>query len=289
MINEKIRVALSSILAAVFLTGTKFVVGILTGSLGLLSEALHSCLDLFAAIITLYTVSVSDKPADENHHFGHGKIENISALIQTVLLFITRGWILYEAIGRLLSGNTHIDVNVWSYVVIVLSIVIDISRSRALARTAKKYNSQALEADALHFSTDIWSSGVVLIGLACANFGWYLSDSIAALIVAMIVLYVSYQLAKKSIHVLTDKTSHDSYNLIKKVVGSYNEIISYNALRLRTSGADTFIDIDIVVDSSLNVEQAHAISHKLEAQIHEVLDRSFVHIHIEPNSKQINL
>ena len=148
MIKEKFRVAFVSMLAAIVLTATKTIVGILTGSLGLLSEALHSGLDLVAAIITLFSVSVSDKPADEHHHYGHGKVENVSALAETILLFITCGWIIYEAINRLVTGNTHIEVNIWSYIVISLSIVIDITRSRALSKTAKKYNSQALEADA---------------------------------------------------------------------------------------------------------------------------------------------
>jgi len=169
--NEKRKVAGWSVLAAVFLTGFKFVVAILTGSLGLLSEALHSGLDLVAAVITYFSVRLSDKPPDKEHNFGHGKIENFSALVETILLFVTCIWIIYEAIHRMITGKIEIEVNVWSYVVIITSIVVDVSRSRALYKVARKYNSQALEADALHFSTDIWSSSVVLLGLACAHFG----------------------------------------------------------------------------------------------------------------------
>ena len=150
--NEKKNVAGLSVIAAVFLTVFKLVVGIMTGSLGILSEALHSGLDLIAAVITWFAVRVSDKPADIDHQYGHGKIENLSALIETILLLVTCIWIVYEAMSRLLSGNTHIEVTVWSYIVVVSSIVIDFSRSRALSRVAKKHNSQALEADALHFS-----------------------------------------------------------------------------------------------------------------------------------------
>ncbi len=174
MSNEKRKVAGWSVLAAVFLTGFKFVVAILTGSLGLLSEALHSGLDLVAAVITYFSVRLSDKPPDKEHNFGHGKIENFSALVETILLFVTCLWIIYEAIHRMITGKIEIEVNVWSYVVIITSIVVDVSRSRALYKVARKYNSQALEADALHFSTDIWSSSVVLLGLACAHFGLYL-------------------------------------------------------------------------------------------------------------------
>jgi cation diffusion facilitator family transporter len=194
MQQEKLNVALVSVFAAVFLTGSKLVIGIMTGSLGILSEALHSGLDLVAAVITYFSVRISDKPADKQHNYGHGKIENFSAFIETILLVITCIWIVYEASNRLISGKTHIEVGAWSYIVVVSSIVIDISRSRALSRVAKKYNSQALEADALHFATDIWSSAVVLLGLICANFGYYFADSIAALGVAIIVLFVSYQL-----------------------------------------------------------------------------------------------
>jgi cation diffusion facilitator family transporter len=204
-VKEKKRVALISVFAAVFLTGFKLVIGILTGSLGILSEALHSGLDLVAAVITYFSVRISDKPADKEHHYGHGKIENLSALIETILLLVTCAWIIIEAIERLASGKTHIEVNVWSYIVVISSIIIDVSRSRALYKVAKKHNSQALEADALHFSTDIWSSAVVLFGLICSNFGYFFADSVAALGVAIIVLFVSFKLGKKAIDVLIDK------------------------------------------------------------------------------------
>ena len=198
MVKEKKKVALISVFAAIFLTGFKLVVGLLTGSLGILSEALHSGLDLVAAVITYFSVRISDKPADKEHNYGHGKIENFSALIETFLLLITSIWIIIEAIKRLVTGQTHIEVSVWSYIVVVSSIIIDITRSRALYKVAKKHNSQALEADALHFSTDIWSSFVVLLGLICANFGLFFADSVAALGVAVIVLVVTYRLGKRA-------------------------------------------------------------------------------------------
>ncbi|HEX3007611.1 MAG TPA: cation diffusion facilitator family transporter, partial [Bacteroidales bacterium] len=146
MRNEKSRVAFISVIAAVFLTGFKLLIGILTGSLGLLSEALHSGLDLIASMITYYSVKISDRPADKDHNFGHGKVENFSAFLETILLLITCGWIIYEALDRLISGNTHIEVSIWSYVVVIISILVDVTRSRALYKVARKYNSQALEA-----------------------------------------------------------------------------------------------------------------------------------------------
>ncbi|TSA27732.1 MAG: cation transporter, partial [Ignavibacteriales bacterium] len=179
--KEKKSIALTSVVAAIFLTGFKLVIGLLTGSLGILSEALHSALDLVAAIITFFAVKFADVPPDEGHNYGHGKIENYSALIETLLLVITCIWIIYEGIRRLVTHEVQIEVTVWSFIVIVSSIVIDFSRSRALYRVAKKHDSQALEADALHFSTDIWSSSVVLIGLIGVTFNFDYADPIAAL------------------------------------------------------------------------------------------------------------
>lgn len=283
MEKEKNRVAMLSVIAAFFLTTFKFTIGFLTGSIGILSEALHSALDFVAAAITWFSVRISDKPADEDHHYGHGKIENLSALIETLLLLITCIWIIYEATNRLISGKTHIEVNVWSYIVIIISIVIDITRSRALKRVAKKYNSQALEADALHFSTDIWSSIVVLIGLICANFNIFIADSIAALLVAFIVISVSYRLGKRSINVLLDSVPGDIYKTTKELLTNFNGIESYSNLRIRASGADIFIDVTIHVNNDLSIIEAHNISENIEKKINLTIERSSTTIHFEPN------
>lgn len=283
MEKEKNRVAMLSVIAAFFLTAFKFTIGFLTGSIGILSEALHSALDFVAAAITWFSVRISDKPADDDHHYGHGKIENLSALIETLLLLITCIWIIYEATNRLISGKTHIEINAWSYIVIIISIVIDISRSRALKRVAKKYNSQALEADALHFSTDIWSSIVVLIGLICANFNIFIADSIAALLVAFIVISVSYRLGKRSINVLLDSVPGDIYKTTKELLTNFNGIESYSNLRIRASGADIFIDVTIHVNNDLSIIEAHNISENIEKKINLTIERSSTTIHIEPN------
>ena len=283
--NEKTKVALLSIFAAVFLTGFKLIIGILTGSLGLLSEALHSGLDLVAAVITYFSVRVSDRPADKGHNWGHGKIENFSALIETILLLITCFWIIYEALDRLITGMTQIEVNKWSYIVVVSSIIIDYSRSRALYKVAKKYNSQALEADALHFSTDIWSSAVVLVGLVCANFGFFYADSVAAFVVALIVLVVCYRLGKQATNVLLDKAPVDSYTIVENVLTRIPEIIQYHDLRVRESGADTFIDVRIHVKSDLTIGQTHTICDQVENEIRKVIKRSNVFIHPELEEK----
>lgn len=286
MEREKNRVALTSVIAAIFLTGFKLIIGLMTGSLGILSEALHSGLDLVAAVITLFSVRISDKPADEDHHFGHGKVENLSAFIETILLLITCVWIVYEAMSRLISGNTHIEVNAWSYIVVITSIIVDISRSRALNRVAKKYNSQALEADALHFSTDIWSSAVVLLGLICANFGIYIADSISALAVAMIVIHISIKLGKKSINVLLDRVPDGVYLQIFELMKQMENIRLFYDLKVRSAGADIFVKVTICVNDELKIGEAHEITRVIEQKIKDEIPRCEVHIHIEPYEEQ---
>ena len=284
MVKEKNRVAFVSVLAAIFLTGFKLIVGLVTGSIGILSEALHSGLDLIAAVITMFAVKVSDKPADKDHQFGHGKVENLSALIETLLLFITCFWIIYEAAHRLISGKTEIEVTAWSYIVVISSIVIDFTRSRALSRVAKKYNSQALEADALHFSTDIWSSAVVFIGLIFVNFGFFFADSIAALVVAVIVIYVCYKLGKRSIDMLLDRVSPEIQVKVEQAINNIGEITHYHDLRVRSSGADNFIEVCIHVQPGLSIDEAHQISHRVSDEIKSKVDRAMVHVHTEPES-----
>ena len=279
--REKKVVASTSVVAAIFLTGFKLAVGLITGSLGIISEALHSALDLVAAGITWFAVRVSDKPADRDHHFGHGKVENLSALIETFLLLITCVWIIYEAINRLVNGETHIEVTVWSYIVVITSIVIDISRSRALKRVAMKHNSQALEADALHFSTDVWSSAVVLLGLICANFGIYVADSIAALGVALIVIYISYKLGKKSVNFLLDRVPDETYNKIKMILDNFQDIECYHDLKVRAAGAEIFTELNIHV-KDMSIVESHEISNRLERMIKSEIPRCHVHVHIEP-------
>src|SRR5213075_3519448 len=168
---EKRSVARNSMLSAVGMTALKIVVGVATGSLGLMSEAAHSALDLVAAIITFFSVGVSDKPADADHQYGHGKVENFSAFIETGLLLLTCVVIVYEAIKRLFFHHVHIEPTLAAFLVLFFSMAVDFWRSRALGKIADKYESQALQADALHFSTDIWSSGVVALGLGLVIVG----------------------------------------------------------------------------------------------------------------------
>src|SRR5580692_7904278 len=186
---EKRAVAGNSVAAAVLVTAGKIIVGVTTGSLGILSEAAHSALDLIAALLTYFSVGVSDKPADADHQYGHGKVENFSAFVETGLLLLTCAWVIYEAVLRLFYRHVEVEPSVWAFAVMLISMAVDWWRSRALGRIATKYESQALEADALHFSTDVWAAGVVLVGLVLILLGriyrldWLrLADPIAALL-----------------------------------------------------------------------------------------------------------
>jgi len=238
---------------------------------------------MVAAIITYFSVRVSDKPADREHNYGHGKVENLSALIETILLLVTCVWIIYEAVHRLLSGQTNIEVTVWSYVVVICSIIIDYTRSRALYRVARKHNSQALEADALHFSTDIWSSTVVLFGLICYQLlGWHQADSIAALFVAVIVLFVSYQLGRKAIDVLLDKSPVNTTKVVHEILKNFPEVLKYHGLKARTAGADTFIKFNVHFNPDLSLREVHEVCDHIESEIKNRVVRSEVYIHAEP-------
>lgn len=286
--REKRRVALTSLVAAVLLTGTKLAIGLWTNSLGILSEAAHSGLDLMAAGMTLYAVRASAQPADSCHTYGHGKIENLSALFETLLLLVTCVWIIYEAGERLLGHGGLVEVNVWAFATILLSIGIDISRSRALMRVAKKYKSQALEADALHFSTDVWSSTVVLGGLAAVyvsskfNVPWLANaDTLAALTVAGIVIWVSIALGKRAVDDLLDAVPRDLTEQIG-AAAQVEGVLQVKTVRVRRSGPDYFADLTLVIGREVGVEQAHEIADRAEAAVHKVVPHADVVVHVEP-------
>jgi cation diffusion facilitator family transporter len=294
--SEKKRAAANSVLAALGLTGMKLVVGLVSGSLGILAEAAHSGLDLVAALVTLIAVSVSDRPADESHPYGHGKVENFSALIETMLLFLTCAWIIYEAVRRIFFRDVSVDPSVWTFLVVIIAIGIDISRSRMLYRAAKKHRSQALEADALHFSTDVWSSGVVLGGLALVWLGRKIlpgragllnrADAVAALGVAFIVLFVSYRLGKRTIDVLLDSAPKGLKEKIAVAADEVEGVLRAGKVRLRQSGAQTFVDMNIEVDRNLSIERTHAIAEAVEARIQAFVPGADVVIHTDPRESE---
>ena len=289
--REKKSAALTSVIAAVGLTGFKIVVGLSTGSLGILAEAAHSGLDLMAAVMTFLAVGISGKPADRNHLYGHGKVENLSALFETLLLLLTCFWILYEAGHRLLYHAAHLRVTFWSFAVMITSIVVDLSRSRVLYKAARKYNSQALEADALHFSTDIWSSGVVILGLICVKISERVpsvtfmrnSDSVAAIMVGLIVVYVSVKLGIRTIQALLDVAPSGIEDTIISAVECLPGVADCHNVRLRHSGSQLFVDIHILVDGNQTLKEAHDLTEEIEYTIQRLLPNVDVTVHPEPN------
>lgn len=289
--HEKTLVAASSVFAAIGLTSLKIVVGVLTGSLGILSEAAHSGLDLVAAVVTLVAVRVAERPADLNHPYGHGKIENLSALIEAGLLLVTCAFIINEAIQRLFVLPVEVEANIWAFAILLISITVDFSRSRALMRAAQKYQSQALEADALHFSTDIWSSSVVILGLVLVLIGRQYpalvflekGDAIAALAVAIIVIFVAGQLGVRSIQSLLDAApAGDAYEQIIAQVGRIQKVQNVHAVRIRPSGAGWFVDLHVLMDGGLSLTESHRVTERIEKKVQSILPGSDVTVHVEP-------
>ncbi len=247
----------------------KLVVGIMTGSIGIISEAAHSGLDFGAAALTLFAVKMSDKPADSKHHYGHAKVESVSALIETGLLVITSIWIVYAATERLIAGTTEVEVTWYAIAIMVISIIVDFSRSRALKRVAKETNSQALEADALHFSSDILSSAVVLVGLVFVSRGIAWADAVAGIAVALLVGYAAFSLGKKTIDVLIDAAPEGIAERIEEIAATVEGVIQIDKLRVKPTGPQIFIEMAICVNRTLSVEKVQAICSNMEQKVRD--------------------
>jgi len=289
---EKRAVAGNSVLAALLVTAAKIVVGITTGSLGILSEAAHSGLDLIAALVTFFSVRVSDKPADADHQYGHGKVENFSAFIETGLLLLTCVWIISEAVKRLFFHRVEIEPSVAAFVVMFLSIAVDVWRSRALGRIARKYDSQALEADALHFSTDVWSSSVVILGLTVVEVGrfyrlpWLMkADPIAALFVAGVVVHVSWRLARKTIDALLDAAPSGVRNQILERIAGIEGVLEVERVRIRRAGNRYFADVSVGLSRILTFQRSEQIADEVTARVHQVLPDADVMVHSMPRAR----
>jgi len=288
---EKQSVALNSVYAAVAITGLKIVVGITTGSLGILSEAAHSGLDLVAAAITFFSIRVSDRPADATHQYGHGKVENVSAFIETALLLATCAWIVYEATKRLFFHSVAIEPSVWAFLILGISIVVDVWRSRRLRRIAEKYDSQALLADALHFRTDIWSSAVVVLGLLLVLAGrryqisWLAkADPIAALIVACIVVYVSWRLARQTIDALLDGAPAGVRTKIIGAIARVNGVLSVERVRIRRGGSKHFADVSVALSRNVTFQRSEQVVNEVAGTIRDLLPDCDVVVNATPRA-----
>jgi cation diffusion facilitator family transporter len=286
---EKRAVAGNSVLAAIAVTALKIVVGVTTGSLGILSEAAHSGLDLIAAVVTFFSVRVSDKPADADHQYGHGKVENFSAFIETGLLLLTCVWIIYEAVERLFFRRVEVEPSAAAFLVLFTSMAVDYWRSRTLGKIAAKYDSQALEADALHFSTDIWSSGVVVVGLVLVLVGraygigkLSAADPIAALFVAGVVVYVSSRLARKTVDALLDAAPAGVRGKILAAVSGVDGLLEIDRVRIRRAGNRYFADLSIGLARNVTFQRSEQVAHAVTDAVHAVLPDADVIVHPIP-------
>jgi cation diffusion facilitator family transporter len=292
--REKVIVASASLLAAAVLTLAKLVVGLWTHSLGVLSEAAHSLLDLIATSATLWAVRMSARPADRRHTYGYGKFEDLSALVVTASLLILCAGIVYEAVERLGGGRqTEVDPSVWAFLVVLLSMAVDCWRSRALLRVARKYHSRALEADALHFATDIWSSAVVFLGLAGVLAAKQLdqpwlarADTLAALAVAAIIVTVSLRMGKKSVDDLSDRIPEDLHDRLAEAAGSVPGVQGVSQIRMRRSGAEVFADMTLSVAPAASFQQAHDIADRAAEAVRSVIPGADVVVHTEPAGEE---
>jgi cation diffusion facilitator family transporter len=283
MQSEKEQVALSSIAASAGLTIAKAAVGLTTGSLAILSEAGHSLIDLGATVMTYVAVRISGKPADAEHHYGHGKIESVSALAETALLFLLSGVVMWEAVKRLTEHEGHIvEATVWAFGVILVSIGVDFLRSRALSRTAKQTQSEALEADALHFSSDLWSSLAVLIGLVGVYFGLPWADSGAALVVALLVCFAGWRLGRRTIDTLTDTAPTGAAENITVTAAKVAGVVGVEHVRARAVGETTFIDLTVAVSRTLPLDRVTAIKDAVGAALRERMPGAEPIVTIDP-------
>jgi cation diffusion facilitator family transporter len=268
MQHEKEQVALTSIAASAMLTIAKGLVGFATGSLAILSEAGHSLIDLGATVMTYAAVRISGKPADAEHQYGHGKFESVSALAETALLFLLSGVVIWEAVKRLTEHEQHaVIANAWAFGVIAVSIAVDFFRARALSRTAKKTSSHALEADALHFSSDLWASLAVLVGLAGVRFGIWWADSVAALAVAVLVCIAGWRLGRRTIDALTDAAPAGAAEKITAAAAKVFGVVAVEQVRARTVGEKTFVDLTVAVSRTLPLDRVSAIKADVGAAI----------------------
>ncbi len=284
--EQKEAAALSSIAASTGMTVAKAVAAVMTGSLGLLSEAIHGLLDVGATVMTWFAVRIADEPADDLHHYGHAKIESVAALFETGLLFVASGWIIWEAVQRLLGHGGDVEASWVAVAVVVASILVDFFRARNLKKVAAETGSQALEADALHFSSDMWSSAVVLVGLGFVWFGFPLGDAIAAIGVSLFVCLAGWRLGKRTIDSLMDAAPDGIADQVKAVAEGISGVVAIERVRARPSGAKIFVDLDIAVSRMRSLDDMAAIKERVVTAMAAALPQ--VDIAIVPHPRALD-
>ena len=283
--NDKERAALGSIVASASLTAAKAVVGLLTGSLAILSEAGHSLLDLSATLLTYFAVRISGKPADAEHQFGHGKVESVTALAETALLFLLTAVVVWEAFQRLAGVQPHaVEATAGAFAVIVGSILIDYFRARTLRRVAQRTSSEALAADALHFSSDLWSSVAVLVGLGGVALGYSWADAAAALVVAVFICIAGWRLGRRTVATLTDAAPAGVSERVASIARQIPGIVGIERVRARPAGAVLFVDLRIGVSRTLPLDRVSVIIERLTRAIRAEIPQAEVTITTEPRA-----
>jgi len=285
MPSIKEKVALTSIAASAGLTLAKGAIGLATGSLAILSEAAHSLLDLAATVMTYFAVRISGKPADEEHHYGHGKVESVAALAETGLLFLLSGIVVWEAAGRLIGGLPHaVEATPWAFLVMIGSIVIDFFRARILYRVAGETSSEALEADALHFGSDMWSSAAVLAGLGAVALGYPSADSAAAIVVAIFICIAGWRLGWRTLDTLTDTAPAGAANRITAAVARIPGVVAIERLRTRQSAGVLFVDLVVAVSRTLPIDRVAAMKDRIIQAVREGSPSAEVTVTTEPRA-----
>ncbi len=281
------RTALVSIVAACVLIGVKLVAGIASGSLGLLSEAAHSGTDLIAALLTFVAVGVAGRPADPGHAYGHGKAEHLAALAEAAILVVLSLAISWQALLRLFGvGHGQVDPRWYTLVVVAVVMVVDATRAIVSYRTGRRYGSAALQANALHFASDLAGSGAVMLGLIAARAGYHWADSAAALFVAFLVLVAAGRLMRLNVDVLMDRVPPEAQEAALAAIASLEPRVELRRLRMRQAGRRQFADVVIGVPPGAAVGQGHAAADAVEEAVHGALPESDVVVHVEPQQDE---
>lgn len=281
---KKESAALISVAASAVIAVCKLVAGLLSGSLALLSEAGHALIDFGAVALTWFAVRSADKPADDEHHYGHGKIEAVAALAETAMLVGLAAYVFYEAIHRLRFGGEAVHLSWIVFAVLVGSIIIDLNRYLHLKRVAKETRSVALAADALHFSSDLVSSVMVLVGLGFVYLGFPKADSLAALAVAVFILVAALRLGKRTIDTLIDAAPEGASDKVREALGGVSGIIDVEKVRVRPAGSTLFVDALVSVPRTYPLDKVEAIKEQAVAAIHSVMPEAEPTVITEPKA-----
>jgi cation diffusion facilitator family transporter len=284
------RTALISVGAAVFLVAIKLVTGLVTGSLGLIAEAAHSGTDFVAALLTVFAIRVAVRPADQAHHYGHGKAEHLAALGESTFLMVVSAFLGVQAIERLASSSPHhVDATWWAFIVMAIVIAVDASRAVISLRASRRLHSAALASNALHFGSDLAGSIAVLVGLVLVAAGEPKGDPIAGLLVAVLVMLAAGRLAWGSSQVLMDRASVEAEGAIDRALRRLDEPVDVRRVRIRHAGARSFVDLVVAVRPDAALTQAHTVADKIEDAVRAELPDADVLVHVEPGESEGDL